>query len=243
MVEYLIDVAERKSAQTIFTTHSNDALKPLPPEGIWAAVGGDAYQRKLDIGALRAIAGQIDAQLAIFCEDPFAAAWIQAILRSRGFALEGIEIHAMMGDGTAVKVHRNHNIDPAAKFPSVCIIDGDSQQSNNADERVFRLPGAAPESYVFDRVLEKADSIGGILSVRLLQPHSAADAVIGKLKGKRLTNNDPHILFSQIGQDLGLLPESTVRDAFLTTWAEAYPQECENLLSPLEKLAPELFAA
>src|ERR1035438_3177011 len=32
MVEYLIDVAQRKSAQAMFTTHSNDALAPLPPD-------------------------------------------------------------------------------------------------------------------------------------------------------------------------------------------------------------------
>lgn len=30
LVEYLIEVAARKSAQVIFTTHSNDALDPLP---------------------------------------------------------------------------------------------------------------------------------------------------------------------------------------------------------------------
>ena len=32
MVEYLVDVARRKSCQVIFTTHSNDALGPLPSE-------------------------------------------------------------------------------------------------------------------------------------------------------------------------------------------------------------------
>jgi hypothetical protein len=57
MVEYLIDVAERKKAQAIFTTHSNDALKPLPSQAIWAAIGNKVFQGKLDIHALRAITG------------------------------------------------------------------------------------------------------------------------------------------------------------------------------------------
>jgi hypothetical protein len=146
----------------------------------------------------------------------------------------------MLGDGTAVKINKNHNLDPAARFPSVCFIDVDSHQQENPDERVFRLPGTSPEAHIFDRVLEKAASLGGILSVRLLQPHSASDAVIAKLKSKRMTNRDPHVLFSEIGQDLGLLPESTVRDAFLATWTEAYPEECERLLQPIKDLLPRV---
>jgi predicted ATPase len=241
MVEYLIEVAERKSAQAIFTTHSNDALKPLPPEAIWASVGGHVYQGKLDIAALRAIAGQIDAQLAIFCEDTFSAAWIRAVLRSEhGIAIEGVEVHEMLGDGTAVKINRNHNLDPSAKFPSFCLIDGDSKQADSPIERVYRLPGGLPEAYVFDRVLENAAAIGGVLSVRLLQPHAQADNVIGKLKAKRITNHDPHVLFSEIGSELGLLPESTVRDAFLATWAEVFPDECKKILDPLRNLLPQV---
>lgn len=241
MVEYLIDVAERKSAQAIFTTHSNDALRPLPAEAIWASVGGQVYQGKLDVAALRAIAGQIDAQLAVFCEDEFAAAWIRAVLRSKApIAMEGVEVHPMLGDGTAVKVHKNHNVDPTAKFPSACFIDGDSHQSESMSDKIFRLPGSMPEAYIFDRVMEKSQALGGVLSVRLLQPHSSADSVIERLRTRRLTNHDPHILFADIGRELGLLPESTVRDAFLATWVEAYPDECDSMLSPIYEVLPRL---
>lgn len=38
VVEYLVDVARRKSCQVIFTTHSNDALAPLPARAIWAPI-------------------------------------------------------------------------------------------------------------------------------------------------------------------------------------------------------------
>lgn len=241
MVEYLIEVAQRKSAQAMFTTHSNDALLPLPPEGIWAAVGGHVYQGKLDIAALRAIAGQIDARLAIFCEDTFGSSWLRAILRARNdVAVEGVEIHEMLGDGTAVKINKNHNEDPSAKFPSACYIDGDSKQLESKEDRVMRLPGQSPEAYVFDRVIEKHTSFGGVLAVRLLQPFGLADKVIEKLKELRLTNHDPHVLFSQIGLNLGLIPESTVRDAFLATWAEAYPEECKSLIRPIEDLLPRV---
>lgn len=239
MVEYLIDVALRKSAQAMFTTHSNDALKVLPPDAIWACVGGNVYQGKLDIGALRAIAGQVDARLALFCEDGFSAAWLRAVIRSReNIAGEAIEIHAMLGDGTAVKVNKNHNVDPASKFPSACYIDGDSQQTPSAADRVFKLPGDSPEAYVFDSVMDMAASVGGVLAVRLLQPFASSDKVLAKLKARRLTNLDPHILFAQIGHDLGLIPESTVRDAFLATWVETYPDRCADILAGINALLP-----
>lgn len=240
MVEYLIDVATRKNAQAIFTTHSNEALRPLPNEAIWAAIGGDVFQGKLDISSLRTITGQIEASLAIFCEDSFATHWIRGILRAKGgLAVDGIEIHAMKGDGTAVKLHIHHNLDPSVPFPSICIIDGDSKQKDSHEKRIFRLPGQSPEAYVFDKVLEKSETIGGILSVRLHQKHENTDSVLEKLRRVRITNHDPHVLYSQVGNVLGLLPESTMRDAFITTWAEAWPEEVDALLSPIMELLPQ----
>ena len=239
MVEYLIDVAARKSGQAIFTTHSNDALKPLPPEAIWASIGGSVFQGKLDIAALRAIAGQVDASLAVFVEDDFAANWLRAVLRSRGgVALDSVEVHAMAGDGIAVKVNKHHNMDPSAHFPSVCFIDGDSKQTAQAEARVYRLPGQSPEAFVFDAVSEAADKAGGVLAVRLLQPFSSADKVTEMLRDIRKTNRDPHVLFSQVGLALGLIPESTVRDAFVTTWAEFYPKEARALIAEIDHLLP-----
>jgi predicted ATPase len=239
MVEYLIEIAERKSAQAIFTTHSNDAIMPLPAQAIWAALSGTVFQGKLDIIALRAITGQIDAKLAIFCEDDFAASWVRAVLRHRGgIALDAIQVHPMLGDGIAVQVNRHHNRDPSATFPSVCLIDGDSRQQESAADRVFRLPGQSPEAFVFDKVLEKFPEAGGVLTVRLLQPFSNSDRIGAALESIRRTNRDPHLLFSQVGHALGLIPESTVREAFVNTWAEYYPSAVEGLLGPIATALP-----
>jgi len=106
MVEYLIDLALRRRIQVIFTTHSNEALKPLPDKAIWAAVNGSLYQGKLDIGSLRAISGQVDSRLVVFVEDAFAQAWVEEILRATpSVAMDAISVHAMEGDSTAVRVH------------------------------------------------------------------------------------------------------------------------------------------
>jgi energy-coupling factor transporter ATP-binding protein EcfA2 len=239
IVEYLIEVASRKSAQAIFTTHSNDALKPLPFQGIWASIQSQVFQGKLDIAALRAIAGQIEARLAIFCEDEFACAWIIGVLRAqRGIALDGIEVHAMSGDGSAVQVNRFHNLSPATRFPSVCLIDGDSRQFESARDRVFRLPGGTPESVIFDQVMEMWSTCGGVLAVRLLKPFEEEGNIRRILEEVQTTNMDRHLLFSQIGRSLGFLPETTVRDAFISVWAEHRPEEVRVMIEPLYTFLP-----
>lgn len=141
MVEYLIDAAERKKIQAIFTTHSNDALKPLPSKAIWVATQDRIFQGKLDIQSLRAITGQIEAQLAIFVEDPFAKTWTEAILRQTGeIAIDHVQVYSMEGDGTAVAMNLYHNKDPATNVWSVCFIDGDSKQADSC--RKPHIPAA-----------------------------------------------------------------------------------------------------
>lgn len=238
VVEYLIDAANRKNIQAIFTTHSNDALLPLPPEAIWASINGGVFQGKLDIRSLRAITGQIDAALAVFCEDEFAASWIQAMLRSkREIAIDAVEVHAMAGDGTAVKLNRAHNLSPTSRFPSVCILDGDSRQNANAGEKIFRLPGAMPEAYVFDRCMEAAGE-SARLAVRLLQPFEQAANVTRILTDVRMANRDAHLLFSQVAETLGMMPVEVVQEAFFATWVSAYPDERDALLRQFQDLWP-----
>lgn len=239
MVEYLIDVASRKKAQAIFTTHSNDALKPLPSKAIWVATQDRLFQGKLDIHSLRAITGQIEAQLAIFVEDKFAAMWVRSMLRANeNTATDHIEVHAMEGDGTAVSMNRYHNINPAITKPSVCIIDGDSGQAESVVEHVYRLPGEAPESFVFDEVLSQWESFGGKLSVALLQPFENSSKVRAVCEQVKISNMDPHLIYAQIGEKLGLIPEETVAQAFTAIWSQAYPGATTALLDQFASLIP-----
>lgn len=239
MVEYLVDAAERKKLQAIFTTHSNDALKPLPSKAIWVATQDRIFQGKLDIQSLRAITGQVDASLVIFVEDPFAKLWVEAILRQAGeIAVDHIQVHGMEGDGTAVAMNRYHRLDPSSVVPSVCLIDGDSKQSESKEDAVYRLPGQAPESYVFDEVMACWDAVGGKLSVALLQRFENAEHVRRVCQGVRTTNMDPHLLFAQVGERLGLITEATVATAFANIWAQAYPEAVNAILAPFKTNLP-----
>ena len=239
LVDYLIDVADRKKVQIIFTTHSEYAIAPLPAEAVWAAVNGTAIQGKLDIHSLRSLTGDISSKLVIYTEDLFAKKWIEAIIRSNPkIAIDAIEVYPMGGDGTAVQVNEYHNLDPSNKVKSICIIDGDSKQSDNPDNRVYRLPGEAPEMHIFDEIFDKLDESAGILAVRFMRSFTDSEEIKETIRSVGNTNRDHHLIFSQIGEKVGFVAENIIVDAFLTTWCEKYPDEVAAILAPIESYLP-----
>ena len=240
LVEFLIDIAERKKIQVIFTTHSEDALKPLPFQAVWAAIDGKVVQGKLDISALRSISGEMDARLVIFAEDRFAKNWIESMIRAYGgIAVDLVNVHAMEGDGTAVKVNKYHNIDPSNKVPSICFIDGDSRQTESVNDRVFRLPGGTPESFIYDEVIGALSDMSGILSVSLHKMYEDAEQVSTLVKDIKRTNMDPHLLYSQVGKALGLIPEEIIKGGFLSVWCMKHPDNVKSLMAPIIDLLPK----
>jgi predicted ATPase len=240
MVEYLIDVALRKSCQVIFTTHSNEALAPLPSKAIWAAYGGEVIQGKLDIKALRTITGQIEARLAVFVEDSFSELMVATALRYHGdIDAESIKIHAMGGEGAAVKVNRHHNIDPTSRFPSVCIVDGDQAHQANDEQKIFALPGnSSPEAHVFDSVLARLDRVAARLTVSMQLPASQQERVKETVKRRSMTNRDRHVIFEQIGESLDFTAGMIVANAFLAIWAQEYPEQVQALVDKFGDLVP-----
>lgn len=230
LVEYLIEAASRKKIQVIFTTHSNEALGPLPDKAVWSMTTDKAFQGKLDVKSLRAITGQIQTESVVFVEDNFAKSWVEAIIRCGNLNPDHFEVHPMAGDGTAIAMNKYHNSNPAITVPSLCFIDGDSQQEESAEHRVYRLPGESPEAFVFDSCMEQWDQIGGKLSVAMLQRYEDHDKVRELCEEVRNTNHDPHLLFAQLGEKLGLVPEQTVAQAFCTLWAQSNTERVTQLL-------------
>ncbi|WP_254845474.1 AAA family ATPase [Desulfovibrio sp. DV] len=227
MVEYLIDAARRKSIQAIFTTHSDYALSPLPNEAIWACIDGKLRQGKLSIEALRAVSGRVDKKLAIFVEDEFAKSWVDSILREKlGSNFEQVEVHAVAGDGSAVSIHKYHNSNPAISFSSLCIIDGDSRQTEDQDNGIIRLPGENPELKIFDDVIGHAEDMA-ILTVSCQRDPASQDIVTRSIHEVSCTNRDPHLIFSQLGIQIGWVPETIVRGAFLSLWIRRNNDFCD----------------
>jgi hypothetical protein len=231
LVEYLITAAERKRIQAIFTTHSDDALAPLPQEAVWSCLDGQTQQGKLSVKTLRAISGKVDTALAIFTEDDFGKFVVQAMIREFiPDQYDQVEVHAVSGDGNAVRVHRNRSNDPTAKYRSLCIIDGDSSQIEDQEKGIFRLPGTQPESQVFNEVLDAAPMDIAILTVSLQLPPTKQDLVKTVINDVATTNRDPHLLFNQIGMRLGFIPEDIVRGAFVNLWVRSQANSLDPLI-------------
>lgn len=235
LVEYLINAAMRKSVQVVFTTHSDYAIAPLPPEAVWAALDGQLQQGKLSIDVLRAVSGRIDKRLAVFVEDEFARAWVESIIREKvPENFEEVGIYAVHGDSHAVRVHEGHTSNPAVRFHSLCFLDGDSRQKDDEARRIFRLPGAAPESAVFDAVLRNLDDNVALLTAACHRPLDRQSAVAEAIRKVSHTNRDPHLLFSQVGAQLQFLPEAIVRGAFLTVWAQENPNDVQRIAEQIK---------
>lgn len=235
IVEYLIGVTKRKGCQVIFTTHSNDALAPLPSKGIWAAYNGEVLQGKLDVRALRTITGQIHAKLAIFVEDRFGEMMVTTALRVHGgIELDAVKVHSMGGADPAIQVNQQHNIDPTRQFASVCVLDGDQSGRESREDLIFCLPGdSLPEAHVLDRVMERLDAVSPKLALRLQLTVHDQERVKEVVRERALTNWDRHVTWEQIGVDLEFQSGSIVAGAFLATWAEEFPEEVAWLVDAL----------
>lgn len=237
VVEYFIDLANRKKLQIIFTTHSDYAIEPLPSEAIWACLDGKLQQGKLSIEALRAVTGRFDRKIAIFVEDNFAKNWIEYILRIKlDIGLEEIGIFTLGGDGNAVKIHETHSLNPSISFKSICIIDGDSKQKDDENKMIYRLPGDAPESTVFNSVVSNLATNLAQLTVSCQVQISKQGFVEEVVQEVSRTNRDPHLLFSQIGLKLGFISEEIIQGAFLSIWAQENPKEVEKIFTYIAKI-------
>lgn len=237
MVEYLMDVAERKKIQVIFTTHSDHALRPLPDSAIWACVNGRVRQGKLSIESLRAISGRVDKKLAIFVEDEFAKAWVDCILREYGGPMyDQVEVHSLSGDGNAVATHNHHGLNPAMRFRSMCVIDGDSKQQESEAKCIIRLPGDQPELTVFSCVRDSLDEELAILTVACHRQPGAQEQMRQAIAKISAVNRDPHNIFNSLGIEIGFVPESIVRSAFLAIWTRRNQQFSKMLAEKVSNL-------
>ncbi|MGE0714251.1 MAG: AAA family ATPase [Alphaproteobacteria bacterium] len=232
MVEYLIDAAERRSVQSIFTTHSEDALLPLPSEGIWYSISGKVRQGRISIEALRAMTGRVEQGLAIFVEDEFAKEIVISIMRQYcSDKFEQIGVYAVSGDSQAHSIHMHHMRNPAVNstLKSLCILDGDSAVEEDIPNNVIKLPGESPESLIFNYVHNNIGNLSMILAAGLHLPTEKENIIKNIVNDIAITNRDPHLLFNQVGQRAGLIPSSIVSSAFTNLWIEGNSTEAKRI--------------
>jgi len=249
LVEYLIASASRKRNQVIFTTHSDEALLPLPSEAIWACFDGQAQQGKLSVKSLRMISGKIEKKLAIFVEDDFAKIIMESILQicfdSDSDVIAQTEVHVLSGDGTAVKIHKNRQNDPASTYKSICVLDGDSQQHEEIDQGIIKLPGHQPELTVFQDTESDITNRVGLLTAYLQLETTKQQDVAHVIEEVSHTCRDPHLYFSQIGEKLGFISTQIVQSAFVKLWIQTNrgSKDEEGKFHPIISLTKQSLAA
>ena len=238
MVEYLFDVAKRKKAQIIFTTHSEYALDVLPPKAIWGCIDGVAYQGKLTIESLRALTGTVTKDRAIFVEDDFAKDLCTEILRQYSpDLLDQVEIHKAGGFPYVVEVLKFHNANPTISTKAVAVIDGDNPALAEPNDYVLELPPGAPEAIVFGYILDNADQVAALVQQRCQCPSIAQDKIVKALQSVSLDTTDHHLYFAKLGEKLGFISEIIVRRGLCSIYVQNSKVELEPLVTNLtEKL-------
>ncbi len=230
MLEYLVDLSNRKKIQVIFTTHSDIAIDPLPREAVWASVDGKLQQGKLSVEATRAISGRVDRKVSVFTEDNFAELWVRIMLnRCIGEKTRQVGIFGLSGDSIAVNTHKSHQSNPAIETDSVCVLDGDSSFTEDIDSGIFKLPGGQPENYIYSFASERLDTAAGLLAAYCqYDPTRQSDFKQAVIKIQN-TTDDPHLYFSKLGIELGFISEDVVKRAFITYWCGESPDELSRL--------------
>ena len=221
MVEYLFDVAKRKKAQIIFTTHSENALGVLPAKAIWACIDGIAYQGKLTIESLRALTGTVEKAAVIFVEDDFASDLVVEALRQYALdVFDQIEVHKAGGYPSVVDVLNHHNKNPTVTAPAVAVIDGDNPPIPAANDDVVVLPDGLPEAVVYGFIHENAEKMAAFIKQRCQCPSVGQDAIVRAIKDVAIDTTDGHLYFAKLGEKLGFISEIIVRRGLCSIYVE-----------------------
>ncbi|MGU3547096.1 ATP-dependent nuclease [Methylobacterium sp. A52T] len=236
MTEYLIDVAKRKKSQIIFTTHSEYALKKLPPNAIWACIDGQAYQGKLSIDSLRAIKGLVEKQIAVFVEDDFAKDLLEEALRQiDSRLLDAAEVHKAGGYPFLIEVMQHHNKNPTVKIKAIAVVDGDQAEFQDETNSTYVLPGSTPELSVFNYINENVESLASVLQQRCLCPQVSQDKIVKIFEKIDISTSDVHLYFSKIGQEMGFISELTVRKACISIYVENNKEHFDGIIQALRR--------
>lgn len=234
MVEYLFDVAKRKKAQIVFTTHSEYALSVLPPNAIWACVDGTAYQGKLTIESLRALTGTVTKSAVVFVEDDFAKDLVDEALRQYALdVFEQIEVHKAGGFPWVVEVLKHHQKNPTTKTPAVAVIDGDNPPLAQPNDDVIVLPDGLPEAVVFGYIHANAEACSALIQQRCQCPSVGQDAIVKAIKDVHLDTTEGHLYFAKLGQKLGFISEIIVRRGLCSIYVEQNRETIEPLVEAI----------
>jgi hypothetical protein len=246
MVEYLIDATNRKKLQILFTTHSNEALLPLPANAVCSIVNWQIYQHgKISVDLLREMRGETDKRLFVYVEDRFAKHWLDTVIYHHvGVNSDTVEVYAISGDfighgGGAgdipkmVAFHRRIPT-PIKDIPAIGYIDGKTDGIRpDPSKHVYQLPGGDaldPEAYIVSSVLAQVDKIDTILGCQSSQKAEFVAAITQT----QLATGDAHNLFLNIAERFNRSQREVEVD-FLRNWIYLYPELVGEIVTVIDQ--------
>jgi len=82
-------------------------------------------------------------------------------------------------------------------------------------------------------VLQNLKNNIAMLTIACQRPIARQSEVEKAIQAVSQTNRDPHLLFVQVGQQLGFLPEAIVRGAFLAIWIQENESQVDAIAAPI----------
>ena len=73
-----------------------------------------------------------------------------------------------------------------------------------------------------------------LLTVSLQLPNDKQTFVTNVLNEVASTNRDPHLLFSQVGLELGFVPEEIVKGAFVSLWVRGHADQLKPMVTRIK---------
>src|SRR5699024_777345 len=99
-----------------------------------------------------------------------------------------------------------------------------------------------PELHVYEVIRDQINTVAAKLSVALGLTTSGQERVRHLVPEILMRNQDPHLLFRELGDELEFMSAIQVRQGFLSLWAELRPDEVDELCIPVqEKVEPDKF--
>lgn len=169
-----------------------------------------------------------------------ASAAYRKYAHQNNLAIEGVEVHKVCGSGNVVKTTKWHRKNPAINFPAMGIVDGDMPDLVSEENLIFSFPGSGdPELYVVEAIVERIDKVAARLAIALGLDPTEQERVKEVVRDALGKNEDPHLIFQEIGNSLDYLGAEHVSNVFLSQWAiEYYHDDVEELFGKVHSLLP-----
>lgn len=242
-VQYLQSAARRKRLQVIFTTHSQDAIDQMPPQGIWASINSNTFHGPLSIESLRAVTGEAPNERVVFVEDSFVQEWVQNALGRFGQDIyDTTKVYTAGGYPNVVTYTQYHNSNPTTQIPAVGLVDGDiydPETDNPLPEHCAFLGGGVPEATIFDFIYARRVDLSAIIRQRCLLSAFSEERIVSVMESVRNSQCDSHILFREMSERLNFVSSIHIQSGMIDIFNEHNPNFWVNVVEFVRSRVPK----